>query len=209
MPIDIPDLIGAVTRHITTREYRGKPARVLVATRDYDTTIDDLWDAIKTPERLARWFAPVSGDLRLGGRYQLEGNAGGDIAACEPPNHLALTWEFGGEVSWVEVRLEEAGEGTALTLEHIADVPEAFWTEYGPGATGVGWELGFLGLKQHIDKDPGAIGPDQAEAWAASPEGKAFAGACSDAWGEAAIAAGADPDAARAAAKRTTSFYAG
>ena len=33
----------------------------------YDTDIDDLWEACTTPERLARWIAEVSGDLRVGG----------------------------------------------------------------------------------------------------------------------------------------------
>jgi hypothetical protein len=35
---------------------------------------------------LRRRFPPVSGDLRLGGKYQLGGNAGGEILACEPPS---------------------------------------------------------------------------------------------------------------------------
>ena len=33
----------------------------------YDTGIEDLWEACTTPERLARWIAEVSGDLRVGG----------------------------------------------------------------------------------------------------------------------------------------------
>ena len=33
----------------------------------YDTDVDDLWQACTTPERLARWIAEVSGDLRVGG----------------------------------------------------------------------------------------------------------------------------------------------
>ena len=85
MTMDIERLVGAVSRELTTREHEGRPARVLVASRLYDTTIEDLWDALTTAERLQRWFSPISGDLRLGGRYQLEGNAGGEITACEPP----------------------------------------------------------------------------------------------------------------------------
>ena len=33
----------------------------------YDTSIDDLWQACTAPERLARWSAEVTGDLRVGG----------------------------------------------------------------------------------------------------------------------------------------------
>jgi len=32
----------------------------------YDTGIDDLWSAIVDPDRLARWYGRVEGDLRLG-----------------------------------------------------------------------------------------------------------------------------------------------
>ena len=35
--------------------------------RTYATTCEDLWSAVTEPERLARWFAPVSGDLAVGG----------------------------------------------------------------------------------------------------------------------------------------------
>src|SRR5690606_22050656 len=59
------------------RDHQGRPARVARLMRSYPTTQDDLWDAITNPERIPRWFMPVSGDLRPGGHYQLEGNAGG------------------------------------------------------------------------------------------------------------------------------------
>ncbi|KAM3562380.1 hypothetical protein MY1884_001879 [Beauveria asiatica] len=36
-----------------------------------------LWDALTKPERLATWFAPVSGGLRTNGRYSITGNASG------------------------------------------------------------------------------------------------------------------------------------
>ena len=135
MKIDIAATLGAVTREIASREHEGRPARVLVAARTYDTGIDDLWDALTNAERLPRWFLPISGDLRLGGRYQLKGNAGGEIRTCEPPRHLAVTWEYGGQASWVTVRLvEEAAGRTRLELEHVAHVDDKFWDQYGPGA---------------------------------------------------------------------------
>src|SRR5690349_16710857 len=64
MEFDIPRQIGAVTRKVETRLHDGQPARVVVATRTYDTTVDDLWDAVTSKERIPRWFLPVSGDLR-------------------------------------------------------------------------------------------------------------------------------------------------
>jgi hypothetical protein len=60
--------LGAVTRTVTVLEREGKPARNVTLERLYDTTADDLWDAVTNPERLPRWFLPVSGELKLGGR---------------------------------------------------------------------------------------------------------------------------------------------
>jgi len=85
--------------------------------------------------------------------------------------------------------------------------PSEHWDRYGPGATGVGWELGLLGLALHL-ADPAAPKPDEA-AFAASADGRAFSAGSSRGWERAAVAAGADPGAARMAAKRTTAFYTG
>lgn len=76
----------------------------MTLSRGYSTTIKNLWDAVTNDERLPRWFLTITGKLELGGRYQLEGYAGGLINACEPPSHLAITWEFGGDVSWVVIQ---------------------------------------------------------------------------------------------------------
>ncbi len=209
MKNDIAGFIGAVTREVRNIEYEGKPAAMVVASRSYDTNIDDLWDAISNPERLPRWFAPVSGDLKLGGRYQVEGNATGAITRCKPPHELSLTWEFGAAVSWVNVMLREEGaKRTRLELQHIAH-PEEHWEKFGPGAAGVGWELGLMGLVRHL-QDPAAARPPEGDhAWMASPDAKRFMALSSEGWGEAAIAAGEDAAHAREAAERTRKFYSG
>ena len=93
-----------------------------------------------------------------------------------------------------------------LTLTHTALLSE-HWGEYGPGAVGVGWELGLMGLSMHIEQ-PTEPMLDEAE-FATSPEGKAFIAGSSKAWAQAAIDAGDEPDAARAAARNTTAFYTG
>jgi|SRR5579872_4124063 len=207
--IDVLRFVGAVGREVQSREHQGRPARVVVATCAYDTDIEDLWDAITNAERIPRWFLPVSGDLRLGGRYQLQGNAGGQITACEPPQMLSLTWEFGGQVSWVNVHLTEMSDGgTELRLEHIAHVPEDFWNQYGPGAVGVGWDLSMLGLARHIETGA-TLDPKQGAEWPTTPEGREFAGQSSEGWCRASIAAGTPEQPAREAAGRTTAFYTG
>ncbi len=207
MDFDVEENLGATTRTVSSLERDGQPARAVTLSRGYDTTVDDLWDAVTSRERIPRWFLPVSGDLELGGHYQLQGNAGGTVTACERPSRFALTWEFGGDVSWVDVRVSDDGAGRArLTLAHTARL-SPHWDEYGPGATGVGWEMGLLGLALHL-ADPTAPKLDE-EAFAASRGGRAFIAGSSHGWGEAAVAAGEDPDAARAAAGRTKASYTG
>lgn len=207
--IDVAGRIGAVTREITGREVEGRPARVAIATRTYDTSIEDLWDALTSAERIPRWFLPVSGELRLGGRYQLEGNAGGEITRCEPPTVLGMTWEYGDEVSWLEVRLEAVdGERARLELEHVAHVPDELWDQFGPGATGVGWDLALMGLEEHLATGE-AVDAEKALAWPMTEEGREFVRLCSEDWARASIGAGADEAAALAAAARTTGFYTG
>src|SRR5262245_3352504 len=205
---DVVGRIGAVTREVRDVERDGKPALMVVATRTYETTIEDLWDAITSPERIPRWFLPISGDLKPGGRYQLEGNAGGTINVCEPPHSLEVTWEFGGGTSWVNVYLSEEGGGTRLELQHIAH-RDPHWDEFGPGAVGVGWDLGLMGLAQHI-ADPARLRPPEGDpSWLASDEAMQFMSLSSGAWVQAAIAHGDDRAHALEAGERTRSFYCG
>ncbi len=207
MDLNVDNQLGAVERIVSSLERDGQPARAVTLARSYATTVEDLWDAVTSAERIARWFLPVSGDLELGGRYQLKGNAGGTIAQCERPSFLALTWEFGGDVSWVEARLAEDGAGrTRLALTHTALLSD-HWAEFGPGAVGVGWEQGLLGMELHLTR-PNEPKIDE-ETFHTTAVGKALLTGSSEAWGRAAIAAGTDPEVARAAARRTTAFYTG
>lgn len=207
---DLLDELQAMTREVGTGALPAGDAHVIKLSRRYGAEVDDVWDAITTPERLARWFLPVTGDLRLGGTYQLEGNAGGEIRVCEPPRHLLITWIMGepdsaGDSSLVDVALEPAGDGrTTLTLTHTAVFPPEMWDQYGPGAVGVGWDLGLIGLGVHLDGEE--IG-DPAE-FEASPEARAAARASSEAWGGAYQRAGADPEVAQRVTAATSEFYA-
>ena len=207
---DILRHVGVVVREVQTREHEGKPARVVIASRSYETSVEDLWDALTNAERIPRWFLPISGELKVGGRYQFQGNAGGTITACEPPHRVAVTWEGpGGPPTWVTVTLErETHDRTRLTLEHMAFAGGDFWDRFGPGAVGVGWGGAIRALGLHIASG-GAVDPQKAMAWAMSEEGKAFNTACSEDWGRAAIADGDDPEMASKAAARTTAFYTG
>src|SRR6185503_16551777 len=93
--IDIVNQIEAVRREVGEGRIAAGEGRAVRLRRTYQAPIEDVWDAVTNPERITRWFLPISGDLRLGGSYQFEGNAGGTILACERPNRLQVTWVFG------------------------------------------------------------------------------------------------------------------
>lgn len=207
----LSNAIGAEFREVADREWEGKAAKAVVAARVYDTDPDDLWDALTNAERIPRWFSAVTGDLRLGGRYQVQGNAGGTILRCEPGRALDLTWEFAGATSWVTLRLAPEGQGTRLTLEHVfpaADLDGEHWRKFGPGAVGVGWDLSFLGLGLHLVSGGDRL-TETDPAWMASDEAKAFMRASAEAWAGAHIASGEHPKTARRMAGATAKFYTG
>lgn len=99
-------------------QYRTIPAgeaRVAVFTRNYNTTIDDLWDACTNPERLRRWYVPVTGDLQVGGSFQQTNMAPGTILVCDAPHFLKLSLGSGSDE--IELRLSTKPEDGTTTLE--------------------------------------------------------------------------------------------
>ena len=82
--IDVIRQIDAVMREFAITERDGKPHHVQSLTQTYPVPIEDAWDAVSSAERIPQWFLPISGELVLGGRYQLQGNAGGEILECNP-----------------------------------------------------------------------------------------------------------------------------
>jgi uncharacterized protein YndB with AHSA1/START domain len=206
MTIDPLDTATLVDREVRTGARDGTTTRITVARRTYGTSPDELWETLTDPERLPRWFLPVSGDLRPGGRYQLEGNAGGTIETCERPHRIEVTWEYAEQVSWLRVTLHPTADGTTLELAHEAPVDPDFWGRFGPGAAGIGWDLALLGLGLHLGSGE-ARDPAEAEAWATSPTGVAFVRHAAADWADAAIADGDEPSAAHEAAERTVTFY--
>jgi uncharacterized protein YndB with AHSA1/START domain len=207
--INVSQQINAVRRRVGSRTLEAGEARTVIVSQIYQAPAEDVWDACTNPDRIARWFLPVTGDLRAGGRYQLQGNAGGVIESCDPPRSFSATWEYGGEVSWIEVRVTAEPDGsTRLVLEHIALVGDQRWAQFGPGAVGVGWDMGLLGLATHLSTGA-AVNPQEVAAWMTSAGGRQFMTASSERWCEANIAAGADEAGARAAAGQTTAAYTG
>ncbi len=207
--MDYSNVFGAEFREVQDRTHDGQEVRVVAASRTYATDRDDLWHALTDAERLPRWFAPVSGGLEAGGRYQVESNAAGTILRCEAVEALEVTWEFGGQVSWVHLRLDPVEGGTRLTLEHLIprdEAAEEHWAQYGPGATGVGWDHSFLNLALHLETGE-AVDQEENLAWMGSDEGKALMRTAANLWGEAHKKAGEDPEVADAMAGRVAVFF--
>ncbi|WP_329021637.1 SRPBCC family protein [Streptomyces sp. NBC_00690] len=204
---DIVNQINDIHRKVGTKQIPEGEARTILLSRTYAAAAEDVWDAVTAPERISRWFLPVSGDLKLGGHYQLEGNAGGEILRCEPPQVLKVSWLFGEDpgFSEVEVRLTPDGDGrTLFELEHIAVVPPEMWDQFGPGAVGVGWDLTAIGLGLHLAG--GSI--ENPAAWQLSDEAREVMTRSSEQWGEAYRASGASAATVTAAVSATTAFYA-
>ena len=206
--IDVDHQINAVRRTVGDRTLAAGEARVVTISQSYDTDAADLWDACTDIDRIPRWFLPITGDLQVGGNYQLEGNANGTILTCDPPREFTATWEFGGAVSWIEVRIyDEGSHRSRFELAHIAHVDD-HWEQFGPGAVGMGYDGALVGLALHLSTGK-AVDPSSGQQWMASEDGRRFTKLSGEAWHRANVAAGADPDWARAAADRCVAAYLG
>jgi uncharacterized protein YndB with AHSA1/START domain len=201
--IDIAGQLEAIYREVGERQADGGEAVGVLLRRRYDASMEDVWDAVTDPERMKRWFLPVSGDLRVGGTFQLEGNAGGEILTCDPPRLLRVT--FGGPTSVVELRLSPDGDDvTVLELEHT--VPLAI-AQSGAGAlyVGPGWDGAVMALdlflRGEVVEDPVAA--------ASSPEAQAFLRRSVEAWTAAVEASGtATPEDIAAATEMSLAQFA-
>lgn len=90
----------------------------------FDTDIDDLWQALTDPGRLARWIGEVEGELRLGGefraRFITSGWEGiGWVEACEPRHHFLVRTRDAesAEEHTISATLCAVGDQTTLVIE--------------------------------------------------------------------------------------------
>ncbi len=103
----------------------------------YDTDIDDLWQACTTPDRLARWIATVTGDLREGGTvhavFTSTWTGPARIDVCDAPHHLVVTTEPGtDDEARLEAWLTAEGDRTRLVVEE-SGLPIGALPAYGAG----------------------------------------------------------------------------
>ncbi|GAA0943719.1 SRPBCC family protein [Kribbella koreensis] len=141
--IDILEHIAAIQRQVSQT---GEEVRVTLR-RTYQAGVEDVWDALTDPDRIRRWMMPITGELKVGGSFQLEGNAGGEILECEPPKRFKVS--FGGPASLVEISLSQDGDSTELQMDH--SVPADFGGASGALYVGPGWDGALLGLALYVE----------------------------------------------------------
>jgi uncharacterized protein YndB with AHSA1/START domain len=135
----------------------------------YDTDIEDLWQACTTPDRLARWIARVSGDLRAGGTVDAvftSSWAGAmRVEVCEAPHHLLLTSEPGVEdESVIEAWMTAEGSRTRLVVEERG-LPMAQLHFHGAG-----WQVHLEDLGRSLVEN----GPAHVDGWSAEAPAPAW-----------------------------------
>jgi uncharacterized protein YndB with AHSA1/START domain len=139
-----------VTRILGALRSAGGKGVVRIEDR-YDTDIDDLWSAITVPDRVARWYGRVEGDLRLGGEFRLSVDGSGwegtgRVEACEPPRWLLVTTQ---EVALpygnvIEATLTADGDQTILVIEAQGMPLDKI------AAYGAGWQLHAENLAAYL-----------------------------------------------------------
>jgi uncharacterized protein YndB with AHSA1/START domain len=203
---DVARWVAETSRDVRRGALSSGDGYAAVLQRNYDASVEDVWDAITTPRRLEQWFLPVSGDLRPGGTFQLEGNAHGEILECIPPHLFRVTWLYGDNPrNEVVARVSAAaGGGASLELEHGApgqgEAAAGFILGVGPG-----WDPALVALGTYLR---GEI-PDKTW-WETSPEARELIGRSIKAWSAVLNERGvASPDAVARAAEASIEMYLG
>ena len=137
----------------------------VVFDRRYQTAADDLWSACTDPERLARWFAPVTGDLRPGGAFTIHFDDADTpecrVVACVAPEQVVWEWPVRGVATRVTVTIAADGDGSRLVLRHDRLAPAQV------AGYAAGWDTYLRSLDAHVDGTPP---PDWDATWTALHE---------------------------------------
>lgn len=137
------DVVGSM------REVDGS-AVVRVESR-FDTTPEDLWEAVTTPVRLARWLGDVQGDLQPGGTFRASftstWSGSGRVEVCEPPHRLVTRMSDEDGETVIEATLTPDDDGVLLVVEE-SGLPATHLPAYGAG-----WQVHLEDLGHHLAGD--------------------------------------------------------
>ena len=183
---------------------------VAEARTDIADSPERVWAALTEPARLARYFGEVSGELREGGEFQIPMmGVHGLVRRVVEQELLALGWGFEDDASVLELKVSPSADGAGSRFERRHHVQaDDHWQQFGPAATGCGWDGALLGLARHMQQ-PDTKWTEEMTGFETTTEGREFVTATSELWQEAHLAAGADPQHAHEAAARTAAFYRG
>ena len=131
-----------------------------------------VFEALTTPDGIARWWGPDDGpvllaeaDVRVGGRFRVrfrmldgsEHESSGQYTEVVKPTRLAMTWRWAhggdpaeaGEESCVEIDLRAIDTGTELTFTH-----SRLQTEASRDSHKMGWNGALDKLERHLATEP-------------------------------------------------------
>lgn len=136
--------------------------------RRLSTGMADAWSAISEPERIARWFAPVTVQDKEWVTYWNDGAeyAKGEILRCEPERLIEVSWRASDDAeplaeTVLRVTLTPENDSVLLVLEH-EHLQTADLALYGPGwhayldrlpygDPDLDWPARFAELKPHYE----------------------------------------------------------
>lgn len=143
--------LAATTRKIGEGRIGESAGHSVRLRRSFPAPINAVWAACTARERIDTWFLPVTGDLQVGGTYQLETYAEGEILWCEAPGLLSVTMAANGVPGEAQLRLEAvSGTETVLEFEHTMVVDPAVWSAIVP-EIGAAWEVALKYLERHLN----------------------------------------------------------
>lgn len=129
------------TREPTGRVIEGPEGPAIQITRSLPHAIEDVWDHLTHPDRLARWYGTYTGDPATGSVEVTMVEAPDQpgrctIEACERPHRLHVVLEDPDGVAWrlrVDLDPADAGAGTALVFSQPVAGLETMAADIGPG----------------------------------------------------------------------------
>ena len=130
----------------------------ITKTQFFKASRETVWQFLTDKDKLAEWFHPAESDLASGADYALyvqrddgarDRQCWGTVTHWDPPKKLVYSFTvkpLQGAMTTVTWLLEEAGEGTKLTLHHsgLDGRGEAFGLVL---ALDAGWDEHLLALR--------------------------------------------------------------